>query len=223
MNFQKLGGIASIIEALTYIFGIVLFIGILDPSVYDGATGKLKYMIENRDLYVLGLFVSGFLFSFALIILVQALQQKLAPFSPHLMQFATAMGYFWASIVLASAMIEVVSIHSLAHYYATDPEMALVVSRAVAVIAGGLGGDIELIGAIWAGLISIVGIKHGIFNRWLNYWGLTVAIAGGLTLCAFVSALKDNPVIEVMTLIFGLGQIPWFIWLGISLYTTAKE
>ncbi len=218
MTLQQSGGIAAIIEGLTYIFGIVLFLIVLDTSGYEGAMGRLQFMTENSDRYILGLLVSGFLFSFALVVLVQAMHQRLVSVAPNLTTFATATGYFWAAIVLASSMIEVVSINALTGLYATDPDAALVLQRSVSVVAGGLGGDIELVGAVWTAIISYIGIKYQIFSRWLNYLGLAVGVAGTLTLLAFFSAFKGNSVFELMTLIFGLGQIPWFIWLGTCLY-----
>ena len=218
MTLQKFGGAAAIINGMTYIFGIVLFLIVLDPSSYEGAIGRLQFMIENDDLYVLGLLVSGFLFSFALAILVQAMHQRLIIHSPSLTTFTSFTGYFWAAIVLASAMIEVVSIRTLADLFASDPDRALAVYQSAAIIAGGLGGDIELMGALWTGLISYMGIRYRLFSRWLNYFGLAVGVAGCLTLLAFFSAFKGNPVFDLMTLIFGLGQIPWFIGLGVVLY-----
>jgi hypothetical protein len=218
MTLQQSGGIAAIIEGLTYIVGIVLFLIVLDPSGYEGAMGRLQFMSENSDHYLLGLLVSGLLFSFALVVLVQAMHQRLVVSAPNLTAFATVIGYFWAAIVLASSMIEMVSINALIALYAADPDAAATLQRSVGVVAGGLGGDIELVGAVWTAIISVIGIKHQIFSRWLNYLGLVVGVAGALTLFAFFSAFKGSPAFELMTLIFGLGQIPWFIWLGISLY-----
>ncbi|WP_267880165.1 hypothetical protein [Shewanella marina] len=35
MSIQKWSGIAAIIEACTYIFGFILFFGVLDATEYD--------------------------------------------------------------------------------------------------------------------------------------------------------------------------------------------
>lgn len=218
MTLQQSGGIAAIIEGFTYIFGIVLFLIVLDPAGYEDAMGRLQFMTENSDSYLLGLLVSGLLFSLALVVLVQAVHQRLANVAPDLTRFATVIGYLWAAIVLASALINMVSMNALVELYATNPDAALALHRSVGVVTGGLGGDIELVGAVWTAVISYIGLKRQIFSRWLNCLGLAVGVAGTLTLLAFFSAFKGNPVVELMTLIFGLGQIPWFIWLGICLY-----
>ncbi|AFV00322.1 DUF4386 domain-containing protein [Simiduia agarivorans] len=218
MTLQQSGGVAAIIEGLTYIFGIVLFLIVLNPAGHDGAMARLQFMTENSDRYILGLLVSGFLFSFALVVLVQAIHQQLVVVAPDLTRFATVIGYFWAAVVLASAMIEMVSINALAELFITDPDAALALQRSAGVVSGGLGGDIELIGAVWTACISVICIKHNIFNRWLSYLGLMVGAAGTLTLLNFFSTFKGNPAVEWLTLIFGLGQIPWFFWLGLSLY-----
>ncbi len=72
----------------------------------------------------------------------------------------------------------------------------------------GLGGGNEILGGIWVLMISWVAIRTSELSRVLNYLGLLVGIAG------ILSAL---PGFGDAGLLFGLLQIPWFIWLGIIL------
>ena len=62
-----------------------------------------------------------------------------------------------------------------------------------------------------------MGLKSKIFSAWLHYWGTLVAVAGILTLFSGLSFLSTNPFFEVTTALFGLGQILWFLALGIAL------
>jgi hypothetical protein len=131
------------------------------------------------------------------------------------MKFSAVVGYIWASTVLASGMIFLVSLGALFKYHTLDPELTLTIYRTINIIINALGGGIELIGAVWVLAISYTGIKYCIYNNWIHYWGILVGFSGVLTLFSGFSFLSSNPIFEVMTAIFGLGQILWFIGLGI--------
>ena len=217
MSLQKWGGIAAIIEAFTYIFGFVLFFGVLDASGYDTPQRYLEFIIENRDTFFVGYLISGILFSFALIVLVQAIYRRFRQASPELMSFTAVVGYLWVGIVLASSMVFLTKLGTIVKFHAVDPEQALVINRSVEIIVDALGGGIELVGAVWVLAISFVGLKSRIYNAFLHYWGVLVGIAGILTLFSGLSFLATNPFFEVTTAIFGLGQIAWFLALGIAM------
>ncbi|NTS76792.1 DUF4386 family protein [Catenovulum sp. SM1970] len=217
MSIQKWGGIAAITEACTYLFGFVLFFGVLDATGYDTPARYLSFVIENRDTFFVGYLVIGLLFSFALIVLVQAVYQTFKHIAPDLMRFSAVVGYLWVGIVLASSMIFLTSLAALAEYHATDPEQALAINRAITIVVDALGGGIELVGAIWVIAISYVGLKGKVYSALLHYWGYLVGLAGVLTLFSGLSFLATNPFFEITTAIFGLGQIVWFIALGISM------
>lgn len=109
------------------------------------------------------------------------------------------------------------SIAAIAKFYEIDPALALTVNRTISIVVDALGGGIELVGAIWVLAVSYVGIKHNVFSPLLHYWGLLVSIAGILTLFSGLSSFSANPFFDVTTAIFGLGQILWFIVLGVML------
>jgi hypothetical protein len=71
----------------------------------------------------------------------------------------------------------------------------------------GLGGANEAIGGIWILLISWAALRIGALSKVLNYLGVVVGVAG---IISIVPALG-----ELFVYIFALGQIVWFIWLGI--------
>ncbi|MCL1123369.1 hypothetical protein [Shewanella surugensis] len=235
MSIQKWGGVAAIAEASIYLFGFVLFFTILDPSgfeanVVDEASGiaingltldvaqrNLLFMIQNRDSYFIGYLVCGVVFSFTLLILVQAIYQRFKQSFPELMIFAAAVGYLWVGIVLASSLIFLIGLGAITHYYGLNPEQALTIHRTLSIVVEALGGGIELVGAVWVLAVSYVGLKSHIFSPWLHYWGMFVGISGVLTLFSGLSFLSTQPLFEFMTAIFGLGQILWFLVLGIGM------
>lgn len=223
MHLQKWGGIAAITEALTYIFGFVLFFGILDASELQTPEEYLAFFIDNRDTYFLGYLVVGILFSFALVVLVQAIYQRFKDASPELMKFTAVVGYIWVCIVLASSFIFLTSIGAIAKYHAQDPAQALTINRTINIVVDALGGGIELVGAIWVLAISYVGLKAKILSRFLHYWGVLVGVAGVLTLFSGLSFLAKNPFFDVTTAIFGLGQILWFLVLGVLMIKEAPN
>lgn len=217
MSLQKWGGIAAITEAITYIFGFILFFVILDSSGLDTPQDYLEFLIQNRDTYFLGYLVSGIVFSFALIVLVQAVYKRFKQASPEFMNFTAVVGYLWVFIVLASSFVFLTSLEVLAKYYDLDADQALIINRTVNIVVDALGGGIELVGAVWVLSISYVGLKSKIYCAFLHYWGVLVGISGVLTLFSGLSFLATNPFFEVTTAIFGLGQILWFILLGVAM------
>jgi hypothetical protein len=78
----------------------------------------------------------------------------------------------------------------------------------------GLGGGVELVGGLWVLLISWAALRTGELGRVLNYLGVVVGVAGILTI---VPALA-----EVGAMVFGLGQIVWFVWLGIVMLRSSS-
>ena len=91
--------------------------------------------------------------------------------------------------------------------YGNDPAQAATVWLAIQSVADGLGGEFEILGSIWVLLISWAALRSGGLPKALNYVGVLMAVAGILTV---VPAAR-----EVARMIFALGQLVWFAWLGI--------
>ncbi|SEL08080.1 protein of unknown function [Colwellia chukchiensis] len=223
MSLLKWGGLAAIVEACTYIFGFILFFGILNTTGLETPKQYLSFVIEHRDSYFLGYLISGILFSLALIILVHATYQTFKQVSPEFINITTIIGYLWAGLVLASSLIFLSSLGPIAKYHAIDPDAALVINRSITIVVDALGGGIELVGALWVLAISYVGLKGKIFSQWLHYWGVLVGLAGVLTIFAGFSFLADNGFFSTTTAIFGLGQIVWFLGLGFAMLNAGAK
>jgi hypothetical protein len=93
--------------------------------------------------------------------------------------------------------------------YDIDPAQAGTVWLTIDSLMGGLAGANEVIGGIWVLLVSWAALRTGEFSRVLNYLGVVVGVAGIISIVPAVS--------ELFIYIFALGQIVWFIWLGIVL------
>jgi len=82
-------------------------------------------------------------------------------------------------------------------------------------VLGGLAGSNEFIGGIWILLLSWAALREGEISRALNYLGVAVGAAGVISIVPAVS--------ELFIYIFALGQIVWFIWLGIAMLRSSES
>lgn len=217
MQLQRAGGTAAIICALTYLFGFVLFFGLIEAPKDSSDIAHLHFLVSQRDTFFLGHIVIGIVFSFGLLLLNQSLKTTFKLTTPNMSQYNSVLGNIWATFVLASTFIFLVSLPFLANYADTNEENAVIVLKSVDIVVDALGGGIELLGAVWVLLISYMGIKANTYAKTLHVLGIAVGLAGILTLFSGLSFLSGNMVFEASTAIFGLGQIVWFIALGISM------
>lgn len=214
---RKAGGIASLVCGLTYIFGFVLFFGLIEAPVDSTEISHLHFLLSQRDTFFMGYIVIGIVFSLGLILLNQSLLDTFKKTSPITAQFNSSLGNIWATFVLASTFIFLVSLPFLANYAETSEDNAIVVLNSVEIVVDALGGGIELLGALWVLLISFMGIKANKYAKIIHILGVTVGVAGVLTLFSGLSFLETVPLFEAATAIFGLGQIVWFFALGIAM------
>lgn len=208
-NLQKMGGLAALYEAAAYVVGIVFFIGIVDYSGVVDPLQKVALLVENQAMLSLINLIIYVLFGIVLVVLSLALHDRLKAGSPAIMQTATAYGLIWAGVVIASGMIYNIGLGVVAELYSTDPAQAATVWLAIDAVFEGIGGGVEVLGGLWVLLVSWAALRTAELPKVLNYLGLLVGVAGIITL---VPALG-----EIGGMVFGLGQIVWFAWLGIAL------
>ncbi len=122
-DLQKMGGVAALIEAATFVVGIALALTILAPY----ATGNLDpgqtvaFLADNGAiLYVWNLTIYV-LFGVFLVVLVLALYERLKAGSPAMAQTASAFGLIWAGLVIASGMIFSIGLGTVVDLYGEDP------------------------------------------------------------------------------------------------------
>lgn len=208
-NLQKMGGLAALYEAAAYVVGIVFFIGIVDYSGVVDPLQKVALLVDNQAMLSLINLIIYVLFGIVLVVLSLALHDRLKAGSPAIMQIATAYGLIWAGVVIASGMIYNIGLGVVAELYSTDPAQAATVWLAIDAVFEGIGGGVEVLGGLWVLLVSWAALRTAELPKVLNYLGLLVGVAGIITL---VPALG-----EIGGMVFGLGQIVWFAWLGIAL------
>lgn len=217
MPLNRAGGIASIVCALTYLFGFVFFFGMLDTPSDNSDAGRLQFVISQRDVFFFGYTVIGIIFSLSVLLLNQSLHERFKKASPVIVRYNTTLGVIWASFVLASTFVFLVSLSVLADYASVNESGAVIAWKASSIVVDALGGGIELLGALWVLFISYVCFKTHIYSKVTHILGIAVGVAGMLTLLTGLSFFSNVAFFEGTAAMFGLGQIIWFVALGIHL------
>jgi len=206
-NLQKMGGIAALYEAAAYIVGMIGFLAVVDVESVADPVGQVALMADNLAfLYILYLIVYVIWGAF-MVVLSLALYERLKDGSPAIVQVATAFGIIWAGVIIANGMIHNNGMQNVVELYATDPAQAGTVWLAIGSVLDGLASGNEALGGIWILLLSWAALQTEKMPKVLNYLGAVVGAAG---IVSIVPALA-----EIFIMIFALGQIVWFIWLGI--------
>lgn len=139
---------------------------------------------------------------------VQAAHNRLLQNQSALLNTSSIFGLLWVALMMCTGMVGLIGMHMIIDLFNTQPQTAISLFYANSLLVNGLGGGIELVGDLWVLLLSIVGIKQGIFSKWLHCLGIWVGTFGVLTVFHATPYLKE---------IFGLSQIVWFICLGVYL------
>lgn len=205
-DLQKMGGVAALIEAATYVVGLGLALTLLAPVLDADPDRYVAFLADNLTLMYIWHLIIYVVNGVFLVILALALYERLKAGSPALVQTATAFGLIWAALVIASGMLIINDQGVVADLYDIDPAQAATVWLALSAVEEGLGGAIELPGGIWILLVSWAALRAGGLIRTLNYLGVVIGVAGILTVV---------PALDVLGAVFGLGFIVWFAWVGI--------
>jgi len=209
-TLQKSGGIAALYMAISHLIGFVIFLVILDYlSITDPAQKVALNVDKQMVIFSTNLLMYVF-FGFFLIALSLALYDRLKSGAPAIMQVATAIGIIWAGSLIASGMVANAGLATVVSIYAKDPAQAALTWQGIESVANGLGNaNGEILGGLWVLLISLAALRAGGLPKGLNILGLLVGAVGIISLIPGLT--------EGMVGIFGLGQIIWFVWLGIVL------
>ena len=208
-TLQKFGGFAALYMAVAHLIGIVIFLVVLDYlSITDPAQKVALNVDKQMVIFSTNLLMYVF-FGFALIVLSLALYDRMKSGSPAIMQVATAIGIIWAGSLIASGMAANAGLSTVVALYAKDPTQAALTFQAIEAITNGLGNaNGEILGGPLTLLVSLAALRTGGLPKGLNILGVLVGAVGIITII---------PALNALTGVFGLGQIIWFVWLGIVL------
>jgi len=214
-TLQKIGGFSALYLALAYIVGMIGFLCVVDVSSVADPVQKVALMAGHLSfLYILHLFVYV-IWGIFMVVLALALYERLKTGSSALMQIATVFGIFWGCVIILSGMVNNVGMQNVVDLYGKDPIQAGTIWLAIDSVLGGLAGSNEAIGGIWILLLSWAAVRTREFSRVMNFLGVMVGLAGIISLVPTLA--------EMFIYIFALGQIVWFIWLGVVLLTNSRN
>lgn len=210
-TLQKIGGLAALYLAAAYIIGMIGFLAVVDISSVTEPVDKVSLMAANQSfLYVMHLIVYV-AWGVVMVVLSLALYERLKNTALAMMQTATVFGIFWGCVILISGMIHNAGMQMVVDLYIKDPYQASTIWMTIEAVLGGLAGSNEAIGGIWILLLSAVCLRAQQLPRFLNWLGVLVGAAGLISII---------PALDMFIFVFALGQIVWFIWLGISMLQT---
>lgn len=212
---QKVGGISALINAAAYTIGLGLALTLLLPILDSPPDEYVAYLADNQTLLYAWHLIIYLIAGVFMVPMVLALHDRMKGAAPTLMQNTTAFGLIWAGLVIASGMVILVDIGTVAELYGREPAQAVTVWLAVDSVERGLGGGIELPGGIWVLLLSWAALRTGGLPKALNYLGLLIGVAGIITVAP--------PLGEIGGTIFGLGFIIWFAWAGIVMLRSSQS
>jgi hypothetical protein len=206
-TLQKFGGFAALYLAAAYLVGMIGFLSVVNVSGVADPVQQVALMADNLAfLYIMYLIVYV-VWGILMVVLALALYERLKASSPALVQTATAFGIFWGCVIIISGMIQNAGMQTVVDLYGKDPAQAGTIWLTIDSVLKGLAGSNEAIGGIWILMLSWAALRTGALSKIPNYLGIVAGVSGILSI---VPALAD-----IFITIFALGQIVWFIWLGI--------
>lgn len=213
MTMQRIGGVAALVCAATYIYGFVLLVTVFADSGFGtnaiDAAGIVRFTVENQALMITWNTVIYVLNSLALAVLVVALASRLKSKSSDWSTTTLAFGLVWTTLVLGAGMIGNVTTETMAALAPNDFDTAVQTWEALHAVELGLGGGNEIAGGVWILCVSIAGLLHRTFGKVVIGLGLFTGLGGLLTILP--------PLGEVAGAVFGIGAIAWFIAVGWTL------
>lgn len=212
-NLQKVGGITALLEAAIYISAFVFFGAFWNFPGDADSVQKFAFLAENQSILSIVNFIMYVLFGILLAVLVLALHQRLKINAPTLSQVASIFGVIWVGLVIASGMISNIGLAAAIELSVSEPDQAMSLWRTILVVVEALGGGNEIVGGLWVLLLSFAALKGKSLHKALSCFGLFVGIVGILTIYPA----------EVFTELFGISQIVWFLWLGVSMLSTNQN
>lgn len=209
-DFQKIGGVAALLQAMIYVSAFIFFGLFWHYPVGADMTIKQAYLTDNQVSLSSMYLIMYVLFGVLLAVLVTSLHNIMKVGTPVLSQLAAIFGVIWVGLVIASGMIANIGLNAVVSM--TDPESAMATWSTIKLVVEGFGGGNEVVGGVWVLLLSIGLLRSNQLPKAFNYMGVFVGSIGVLTLYPA----------DVLTEIFGLSQIVWFIWLGMALLLGKK-
>ena len=211
-NLQKVGGVAALIGAATNLFALVTLLTLLEPKGYgsDDPGQVVAFLADNQALMRVWYQIIFLVFGVSMIFLSLALYERLKAGSPARAQAVTIFGLIYAVLVIVIGTLSINNLSTVVKLYGVNPAQAATVWLTLNSVETGLGagGGETIVTALWFLLLSWAALRARELPRVLNYLGVVLGVAGILSVVLVSLGLS---------VVYGLGLIIWFVWLGIVL------
>jgi len=213
-NLRTAGATSALLMASIYILGFVIFFLVLDPGRTLTPDESVQFLNENRSIVLPTMFLLYVLAGVNLLVLVQSLAAEVKDLVPWQSQTALIIGCIWCVMLIVAGFVYMTGMQAVFTLYPENAEQATGLSLMVKTVFESLGGGNEFIGGVWTVLISFLLLSVTPDYKILHYFGMVVGIAGVVSIVPMFA--------EAVTL-FGLGQIFWFIGLGVRFLKKKNE
>ena len=209
-SLSKTGAVAAFSEAAIYLFGfgVLIFLTPTEGTDMSDASERLAFILSQKTLYQYWILTIYVLFGVLLAFLVTALHEPKATFAT----IGTVLGYVWVVLVIASGMLTSVGLETVAKLFETQAGQAVSLWLSIETIQNGLGGGVEVVGGLWVFMFSLQALQLKKSFKAAHVVGLLVGALGILTVL---------PPLGDLAAAFGLGQILWFVLIGLFLWKQA--
>ncbi len=114
-GLQKMGGVAALAMAATWVVAFAVLSGVLMPAGYfdEGGTAleRARIVTDNQAMASIGLYLLPYVaWGILLVVLALALHDLLKAGAPAVAQIATAIGLIWAGLVIGGGMVAILGI-----------------------------------------------------------------------------------------------------------------
>ncbi len=208
------GATSALLMAFIYLLGFAIFFSALDPGRTLTRDESVQFLNENRLIVLPTMFVLYVLAGLNLLILVQSLAGEVKDRVPWQSQTALIIGSIWCVMVIVAGFVYLTGMQAVFSLYPENAEQASALALMVNTVFESLGGGNELIGGVWTVLISCLLLNVTPDYKILHFFGIVVGIAGVVSIV---------PILAEAVTLFGLGQIFWFIGLGVRFLKMKNE
>ena len=209
-DLQKMGGVAALVEAATFVVGFGLFLAMLIPAGFFardiGPSQIVALLADNQAITHIGYLLLHVVHGIFLVVLALALYERLKAGSPATVQTATAFGVIWAGLEIATGMVSSFGLRTIVDLYGKDPAQAEAAWLVLEFLQNGLGPKNLIPGGLWILAISWAALRTGKLPAALNYLGLVIGVLG---------ILAAVPPLVMLGAFVWLGLIVWWVWVGI--------
>jgi hypothetical protein len=181
-------------------------------SDYKNATTSAQkvtsILAEYQGIYAMYL-INYVFFGIVLGMLVVSLFDRLREHGELAARIATVVGLTWSIALVLSGMVFNYGMGAVVSVARTSPQLAAAMWQAIESVSDGLAvGTGETLGGLWMLIVCWIALRGRVLPRPLAWFGVATGVIG---LASTVPALFGGAIA------FGLLQIVWFAWLGISL------